>query len=123
MWRRVGGTAISLKSCRSYGAPGIWTPAQYLAALQHPRAHVGCAQDQLALQMAEVTVRVLPCGRSAHLELEYAVGSGQRTAGLMRESYEAELMYLLVDRLCLPIDDLLAFLRERSGLRCPTGDL
>ena len=89
-----------------------WTPAQYRAALQHPRAREGFAHDRLALQMADVTVLVLPCGRSAHLELGYAAGVGQRTVVLMLEPYEAELMYLLVDRICLTIDELLAFLRE-----------
>lgn len=96
-----------------------WTPAQYHAALQHPLAQVGFAQDKLALQMADATVLVLPCGRSAHLELGYATGVGQCTAVLMPESCEAELMYLLVDRICLTMDDLLAFLRERNGMLLP----
>jgi hypothetical protein len=48
-------------------------------------------------------VLVLPYGGSAHLELGYAAGVGQRTA---------ELMYLLVDRICLTLDELLAFLRN-----------
>jgi hypothetical protein len=89
-----------------------WTPAQYQSALQHPLAQVGFAQDKLALQMADVTVLVLPCGRSAHLELGYAKGIGQRTAVLMLEPCEAELMYLLVDRLCLSMDELFAWLQE-----------
>jgi hypothetical protein len=89
-----------------------WTPAQYCQALQHPLAQVGFAQDKLALQMADVTVLVLPCGRSAHLELGYAQGVGQRTAVLMLEACEAELMYLLVDRVCLNMDELLGWLRE-----------
>jgi hypothetical protein len=89
-----------------------WTPAQYREALQHPLAQVGFAQDTLALQMADVTVLILPCGRSSHLELGYAAGLGQRTAVLMLEPCEAELMYLLVDRICLTMDELLAFLRE-----------
>jgi hypothetical protein len=96
-----------------------WTPAQYQAALQHPRAQVGFAQDKLALQMADVTVLVLPCGRSAHLELGYAAGLGQSTAVLMLDPCEAELMYLLVDRVCLSIDALLAWLREQEGTRMP----
>jgi len=60
----------------------------------------GFVHDRLALQMADVTVLVLPCERSAHLERGYAAGVGQRTAVLMLEPCEAELMYLLVDRLC-----------------------
>jgi hypothetical protein len=91
-----------------------WTPAQYRDALQHPLAQVGFAQDKLALQTADVTVLVLPCGRSAHLELGYAVGLGQRTAVLMLEPAEAELMYHLVDQVCLSIDELLAWLQADS---------
>ena len=87
-----------------------WTPEQYREALQHPLAQVGFAQDKLALQMADVTVLVLPCGRSAHLELGYAVGINQRTAVLMPEPCEAELMNLLVDRICLSMDELLSWL-------------
>src|SRR5512132_1791659 len=81
-----------------------WTPAQYRDALQHPLAQLGFAQDKLALQMADVTVLVLPCGRSAHLELGYAAGLGQRTAVLMLEPCEPELMYLLCEKVCLGID-------------------
>jgi hypothetical protein len=88
-----------------------WTPAQYRDALQHPLAQVGFGKDQQALQTADVTVLVLPCGRSAHLELGYAVGVKQRTAVLMLEPAEAELMYLLCDRVCLTVDELVAWLR------------
>jgi hypothetical protein len=94
-----------------------WTPAQYRAALTHPLAQVGFAQDRLALQMADATVLVLPCGRSAHLELGYAAGLGQRTAVLMLEPSEAELMYLLCDRVCLNLDELLVWLQEREKER------
>jgi hypothetical protein len=91
-----------------------WTPAQYREALQHPLAQVGFAQDKLALQMADVTVLVLPCGRSSHVELGYAKGLGQHTAVLMLEPCEAELMYLLCDHIALSLDELVAWLRDLS---------
>jgi hypothetical protein len=94
-----------------------WTPAQYRAALAHPLAQMGFAQDKLALQMADATVLVLPCGRSSHLELGYAAGLGQATAVLMLESCEAELMYLLVDWVCLTLDELLVWVQEREKER------
>ena len=103
-----------------------WTPAQYRETLQHPLAQVGFAQDKLALQMADVTVLVLPCGRSSHLELGYATGVGQRTAVLMLEASEAELMYLLCDRVCLSLDEPSAWLAltegETDGTRARPGD-
>jgi hypothetical protein len=89
-----------------------WTPGQYRDALQHPLVRIGFAQDKLALQMADATVLVLPCGRSSHLELGYAVGIGQRTAVLMLEPAEPELMNLLVDRICLTMAELLQWLQE-----------
>ena len=91
-----------------------WTPAQYRDALQHPRARVGFAQDHIALQSADATVLVLPCGRSAHLELGYAAGLGQRTAVLMLQPDEPELMYLLCDRVCVSLEELLVFLNDRE---------
>ena len=94
-----------------------WTPKQYRAALEHPLAQVGFAQDKLALRTADATVLVLPCGRSAHLELGYAAGLGQATAVLMRESCEPELMYLLADQVCLTLDELFVWLQEKER-RC-----
>jgi hypothetical protein len=91
-----------------------WTPEQYRQALQHSLAQLGFAQDKLALQMADVTVLVLPCGRSSHVELGYAKGLGQRTAVLMLERCEAELMYLLCDHISLSMNELVAWLRDLS---------
>ena len=87
-----------------------WSVAQYQAALAHPFAELGFARDKLALQIADVTVLVLPCGRSAHLELGYAIGLKQRTAIVMCEPSQPELMYKLADVICAGLDDLLAWL-------------
>jgi len=57
-----------------------WTWDQYRDALKHPLAEEGFRLDMQALRSAEATVLVMPCGRSAHLELGYAVGAGQHTA-------------------------------------------
>src|SRR4051794_23716790 len=54
-----------------------WTPKQFRQALSHPAARRGYELDMDALSKADVTVLVLPCGRSAHLELGFAVGAGQ----------------------------------------------
>jgi len=87
-----------------------WTPAQYQAALEAPLAALGYAQDKLALDRADVTILLLPCGRSAHLELGYAIGRGQHTAILMREPMEAELMYKMAERICLSTEELFSWL-------------
>ena len=77
-----------------------WSNKEYLAALEHPRALQGYVSDMEALCTSDACVLVLPCGRSAHLELGYAVGSGSmRTAILLSPDHptEPELMYKMVD--------------------------
>jgi hypothetical protein len=76
--------------------------------LTHPAAKEGFHADMTALRTAEATVLVLPCGRSAHLELGYAVGGGQKTIVLLDSPVsEPELMYLMCTRLCVSIDEVL----------------
>lgn len=75
--------------------------------LAHPAARAGFALDMGALRSADVTVLVLPCGRSAHLELGYATGAGQRTLVLLDEQMsEPELMYLMNTRICTSLDEV-----------------
>jgi hypothetical protein len=56
-----------------------------------------------ALRRAHATVLVLPCGRSAHLELGYAVADGQRTLVLFDESID--------EHLCVSMEEVLDALR------------
>lgn len=74
-----------------------WTPHRFVDALDHPLARVGFEADRVACEGADATVLVLPCGRSAHLELGVAVGRKQPTAILMLEPSEPELMYRWCD--------------------------
>jgi nucleoside 2-deoxyribosyltransferase len=46
-----------------------------------------------ALNAADVTVLVLPCGRSAHLEAGYTAGQGKPVVILLDQTFEPELMY------------------------------
>lgn len=87
-----------------------WTAAQYVAALEHPRAVEGFASDFDAMKRADTVVLVLPCGRSAHLELGWAVGAGKRTAILLNGDHEPELMVKMVDHIAVDLPDLLAWL-------------
>lgn len=84
------------------------TIGSYLRAIQSLRAAEGFASDMHALNEAEATVLVLPCGRSAHLELGYAVGRGQKTIVLLHpDKFEPELMYLMCDHICEDIDEVI----------------
>ncbi len=83
-----------------------WTAKQYVEALDHPLAKQGFASDFNAMKWADTFVLVLPCGRSAHLELGWAVGSGKQTLILTRDGEEPELMAKMCDHICTSLDEL-----------------
>lgn len=85
-------------------------PIEYLASLHHPRAIEGFESDFDAMEKADTFVLVLPCGRSAHLELGWAVGQGKKTAVLLDDPCTPELMYKMVDYLAPNVMDLLGWL-------------
>lgn len=89
-----------------------WTPAQMRDALRLPPAQTGFKSDHDAMEWADTFVMVLPCGRSAHLELGWACGAGKRTLILQLEQQEPELMYLEADRICLSMDEVLLTLGQ-----------
>lgn len=83
----------------------------YLNCLTHPRAAEGFDADFAAMEKADTFVLVLPCGRSAHLELGWAVGAGKRTAILLEATLTVpELMYKMVDHLSPSLFELLGWL-------------
>jgi hypothetical protein len=61
---------------------------------------------------ADAFVMVLPCGRSAHLELGWACGKGKRTIILALDYNEPELMYLEADAICLTVEEVDAWLDD-----------
>lgn len=76
--------------------------------LTHPVAQAAFAKDMGALRAANVAVLVLPCGRSAHLELGWAAGAGRRTVVLLDDPMsEPELMYLMNTAICATMDEVL----------------
>lgn len=83
-----------------------WTMTQFRGALAHPRARDGFASDLEGLRWADGCVLVMPCGRSAHLELGVAIGAGKHSAILLSDG-EPELMYGLASDICLNCADLL----------------
>ena len=88
------------------------TAEAYRAALySHARAAQGFNADFAAMR-ADTGLLVLPCGRSAHLELGWMAGAGKRTLILTQDNEEPELMALLADRICISVDEVLAELRS-----------
>lgn len=82
----------------------------YLTALTHERSVEGFALDYGAMQECDTCVLILPCGRSAHLELGWFVGQGRKTAILLDDPVTPELMYKMVDYLACSLFDLLGWL-------------
>jgi nucleoside 2-deoxyribosyltransferase len=87
-----------------------WSADVYVKALRDPIAEEGFRRDFEAMQRADTFVLVLPCGRSAHLELGWAVGAGKRTAILTQDGEEPELMAKMVDHIATSVFDLLGWL-------------
>jgi hypothetical protein len=83
---------------------------EYLRMVNHPRAIEGYDADFAAMNKADTFVMVLPCGKSAHLELGWAIGAGKRTAILLEDPVEPELMYRGADYLATSVFDLLGWL-------------
>ena len=84
VWRHVRSGYASCGGGRIFAEPGPkpkgsdWEAAdEYLRMIAHPRAIEGYNSDFAAMRAADTFVMVLPCGKSAHLELGWAVGSRQ----------------------------------------------
>jgi len=74
-----------------------WDAGSFINGLHHSLAATGFAKDMVALDAAQGVVLVMPCGRSAHLELGYAIGQQKHCAILLSDG-EPELMYCMVGR-------------------------
>ncbi len=87
-----------------------WTPEQFVGALDHPLAEAGFKSDMHGLTTAEALVLVMPCGRSAHLEMGYAAGAGIPTIILMADG-EPELMYKMATAFAIDLDGVVESLK------------
>lgn len=90
----------------------LWSPEQQIEAYTHPLAHRGLYLDYDAMQWADAFVLLQPCGRSAHLELGWAIGARKLTAVLMVPGQEPELMTRLANFLTPDLDVLRKWLRS-----------
>lgn len=96
-----------------------WTPLDLVEGLKHPAAEAGFASDFDAMKWCDVCLLLLPCGRSAHLELGWAAGAGKRTGVILSDGCEPELMIKMADKIFVTptevIDWLAALNREARG--------
>jgi hypothetical protein len=115
VWRHVSSGYAACNwsgSSRAFPAKGSdWEPVgTYLDMIDHPRAIEGYESDFAAMNRADTFVMVLPCGKSAHLELGWAAGAGKRTAILCEDPIEPELMYRMADFIAPTLSDLLGWM-------------
>lgn len=101
-----GNSGFSWKSCAS--DEDLKNPDRFRqAVLQHPTAVNGFNLDMAALRASDAVVLVLPCGRSAHLELGWAAGAGKQTIVLLDNPMsEPELMYLMNTMICVELAEV-----------------
>ncbi len=92
-----------------------WTFSAYVDGLKHPAAVRGFNRDMDALNGCDACVLVTPCGRSAHLELGWAVGAHRWTFVLFTEPQEPDLMYAMCTGLVDNVEDLLVKLAAVAG--------
>lgn len=93
------------------GSPNAWDTRRFRDILTSSlRAYGYFTRDMDALRAADACVLVLPCGKSAHLELGWAAGAGKRSVVLLEPGTEPELMYLMADAVCVTATEVLAAL-------------
>lgn len=88
-----------------------WTAAQQIDAYDHPAAVAGLRNDFEAMKWCDTLVMLQPCGRSAALELGWAIGAHKETFVIMVDGQEPELMTRLADYLCLSVEAVIAKLK------------
>ncbi len=92
-----------------------WSPETYRDhLLNSPVAAQGYLTDFRAMQWADACVLLMPCGRSAHLELGWCAGAGKKTTIVLSDG-EPELMNLIADDICCDLEEL-QVLYTRLGL-------
>ncbi len=92
-----------------------WDADRYVNALDHPIAEAGFKSDFDAMQWADTFVLVQPCGRSAHLEMGWAVGAGKATIMLLGPDIEPELMVKMCDHICVGLGSVLELFEMLDG--------
>lgn len=80
--------------------------------MNHPQVERQFDRDMDALDEADVIVCLLPCGRSAHMELGYAVGCGDKVTVLVWVPSEPEVMHRMCQFIVADVEGLLGVLHD-----------
>lgn len=92
------------------------TVKRFIEILDHEIAEAGFNKDMTALRECDACALVMPCGRSAHLELGWAAGAGKHTAVYFppEVQVEPELMYKMCDLITDDFDSMRNWLESMS---------
>jgi hypothetical protein len=90
-----------------------WCAATYREKLKTPLAQRGFNSDFDGMKWADTGILLLPCGRSAHLELGWMAGAGKQTIIWTKDGQEPELMALIADEICVSADEVISALNRR----------
>ncbi len=105
-----GRTGFSWRQVTAEPVP--WSAERTREVLAHPVSQAGFDTDFNAMKWCDTLVMVQPCGRSAALELGWGAGAGKRTAVLLDDNQEPELMLKAADCLVTSLAELLAWLES-----------
>lgn len=89
-----------------------WSATAYREKLKSPLAQRWFNSDFDGMKWADVGILLLPCGRSAHLELGWMAGAGKRTIIWTKDWQEPELMALLASEICVSFTEVADTLRQ-----------
>lgn len=94
-----------------YQGSSDWNPTEMTSShlfdfLDHPKVQSIFQRDMDALVASDAVVCVLPCGRSAHLELGYGIGAGKRTVLLWHDGDAPDIMHKAVDAIVFEVSDI-----------------
>lgn len=88
----------------------LMAAGNFLDALKGDVQEAAFVRDMSQLIDCDAVVMVMPCGRSAHLELGWACGNHKLTIALITPHVEPELMYKMVDHICVDMEEVLSAL-------------
>ena len=86
--------------------PTEMSSERLLDFLEQPNVRSIFKNDMDALEASEAVVCVLPCGRSAHLELGYGIGAGKRTVLLWHDGDAPDIMHKAVDAIVFNVAEI-----------------
>ena len=89
-----------------------WDYTDYVRALDRPAAERSFNLNFAAMELADVFVLLLPCGRSAHLEAGWACGKGKPVYIVHPSGQEPELMAKMATAIVPDVHSLVKCLRR-----------